>query len=255
MPSNNVIIFDLDETLGYFVQFGIFIDCLEEYYNRKICGNEFFYIMDLYPEFTRPYIINILQYILEKKKSKNCDKVMIYTNNQGERLWVENIKNYFEYKINNILFDKIIAAFKVDGVRIEPNRTSHNKSVEDIYRCVNKLPKNIRICFVDDQYHDEMINELVYYIKVEPYFHSIDFMEMMNRYIRFNNIEDYKFTIKMKKLLSRYNYKTVIKDKEEYIIDGIVGKKLFLHIKKFFNKNIKKTQKIREKNSKTFKKY
>ena len=39
--NNRVIIFDLDETLGYFVELGIFIDCLEEFYNKKIENKEF----------------------------------------------------------------------------------------------------------------------------------------------------------------------------------------------------------------------
>ena len=29
-----VVIFDLDETLGYFVEFGIFYDCLNRYLNK-----------------------------------------------------------------------------------------------------------------------------------------------------------------------------------------------------------------------------
>ena len=63
LNNNRVIIFDLDETLGYFVELGIFTDCLEEYYNKKIEKEEFFKILDLYPEFIRPYMLTILKYI------------------------------------------------------------------------------------------------------------------------------------------------------------------------------------------------
>jgi hypothetical protein len=235
MRNNNpVIIFDLDETLGYFVELGIFIDCLEEYYNKKIEKEDFFKILDLYPEFIRPYMLSILKYILIKKEENKCYKVMIYTNNQGEKYWVENIKNYFEYKLNNKVFDKIIAAFKVDGKRIELNRTSHNKSVEDLFRCV-KLPKNIEICFVDDQYHEQMVDDRVFYIKVEPYVYKIYFDDMIKRYMNSYKFIDENFIKEMNILYKKYNYKVVIKDEEEYKVDKIVSKKLFSHIKNFFN--------------------
>ena len=239
---NNVIIFDLDETLGYFVEFGIFIECLEEYYKKKINNEEFFKILDLYPEFIRPYMLSILKYISIKKEEKKCYKVMIYTNNQGERTWVENIKNYFEYKLNNKLFDKIIAAFKVDGKQIELNRTSHNKSVNDLFRCV-KLQKNVKICFIDDQYHEEMINEQVFYIKVKRYLYNLDFNEMIERYINSHKLIDTNFIKEMNFLYKKYNFKVMNKDDDEYKIDEIVSKKLFSHIKKFLNHNNKKTYK------------
>ena len=240
--NNRVIIFDLDETLGYFVELGIFIDCLEEYYNKKIENKEFFKILDLYPEFIRPYMLSILKYISIKKEEKKCYKVMIYTNNQGEKSWVENIKNYFEYKLNNKLFDKIIAAFKVDGKRIELNRTSHNKSVDDLFRCV-KLPKNIKICFIDDQYHEQMVDDQVFYIKVEPYLYPIDFNEMIKRYVNSHGLIDENFIKEMNNLYKKYNYKVINKDEEEYKIDKIVSKKLFSHIKNFLNDNNRKTYK------------
>ena len=32
----------MDETLGYFVQFGIFWDALQEYFNHSLTDNDFF---------------------------------------------------------------------------------------------------------------------------------------------------------------------------------------------------------------------
>ena len=50
-----IVVFDLDETLGYFTQLGIFWDSIGEYLNSKgmpkLTQNDFNCILDLYPEF------------------------------------------------------------------------------------------------------------------------------------------------------------------------------------------------------------
>ena len=103
-----VVVFDLDETLGSFGQFGSFCMLLDDYYNddNKAYGmfNE---LLDLYPEYPRPYILNVLRYLLQKRKDGKCKAVMIYTNNQGERAWVEHIKTYFETKLQSKIFEQI----------------------------------------------------------------------------------------------------------------------------------------------------
>ena len=150
-----IVVFDLDETLGYFTEFGIFWDCLNNYIkseNKKALTQENFNdILDLYPEFLRPNIINILSYLKTKKKSKCCHKMMIYTNNQGPKQWAHNIVSYFESKIKHKLFDQIISAFKINGTRMEICRTSHVKSHKDFIKCT-KLPASAEICFLDDNF-------------------------------------------------------------------------------------------------------
>ena len=65
---NNIIVFDLDETLGYFTQLGIIWECLINEIDNNLLN--FFNTLDLYPEFLRPNIFNILNYIKKKKKQK-----------------------------------------------------------------------------------------------------------------------------------------------------------------------------------------
>ena len=53
------IIFDVDETLGYFSQLGSFIDAIS-FYNKDFSGSvfeRFNEILDLFPEFVRPKMI------------------------------------------------------------------------------------------------------------------------------------------------------------------------------------------------------
>ena len=111
-----IVVFDLDETLGYFTEFGIFWDSLAYYLKCKdkytLTQDDFNDILDLYPEFLRPNIVNILTYLKEQKKTNCCHKMMIYTNNNGPPEWAHHIISYFEKKINYKLIDQIIAAFK-----------------------------------------------------------------------------------------------------------------------------------------------
>lgn len=91
-----IVVFDLDETLGYFTEFGIFCDCLNYYFkNNEYSEKNFNELLNLFPEFLRPKILSILQYLKIKKKENKCYKVMIYTNNQGDKSWAMNIKKLF----------------------------------------------------------------------------------------------------------------------------------------------------------------
>jgi FMN phosphatase YigB (HAD superfamily) len=163
-----IVVFDLDETLGYFVEFSIFLDCISNYLKRtnneyQITQTDFNQILDLYPEFIRPNIVQILSYLKNKKQMRDCKKLMIYTNNQGPRTWANQIISFFESKIEYKLIDQIIGAFKINGKRVELCRTSHDKSHNDLIRCT-KIPRNTEICFIDDVYHQEMVNKNIYYI-------------------------------------------------------------------------------------------
>lgn len=101
--NSKMVVFDLDETLGYFMELGIFWDSLIEYIkyqkiNQPINQDLFNNILDLYPEFLRPNIIEILKYLKKKKEKKHCNKLLIYTNNQGPSEWANYIIKYFEKK-------------------------------------------------------------------------------------------------------------------------------------------------------------
>jgi hypothetical protein len=65
-----------------------------------------------------------------------------------------------------------VAAFCVNGVRVEMGRTSDAKSHADLVRCT-RVPPHTQICFVDDALHPAMMNERVYYIRVHPYYAAL----------------------------------------------------------------------------------
>ena len=247
-----IVVFDLDETLGYFVELSIFILVLEEFLNKKISSEEIFKLLDLFPEFLRPKILTILDYLKSKKSKSNKIKVMIYTNNQGPRCWVTSIKDYFENKLNYKLFDQIIAAFKVKGKRIEMCRTTHSKTVNDFLNCT-QLPKETKICFLDDQYHEDMESENVYYINVKPYYHTLSFNEMAERYYDNNSINKPRaeFVNSIVELMDKKHFNVIAKDEKEQKIDEIVSKKIISHLYDFFKLNINnKTRKYSKRNNK-----
>ena len=179
--TGKVVVFDLDETLGHFAELGMFCDALEHFNKTNISKQHFFEIIDLFSSCLRPNILDILGYLRQKKRRGECEKVMVYTNNQGPRQWTENISSYFDDKLHTKLFDNIVCAFKVRGKRVEMLRTTHEKTVKDLVNCT-KIPEDTKICFLDDQYHPYMKHNNVYYINIKPYVYEYPFDEMGDLY-------------------------------------------------------------------------
>ena len=102
MPNNNnansaspfkIVVFDLDETLGYFTEFGIFCDCLNEYFkNEDYSDTHFNELLDLYPEFIRPKMINALQYLKSKNSSKKKRATNLHSLSQSSSTLRKQLK-------------------------------------------------------------------------------------------------------------------------------------------------------------------
>jgi hypothetical protein len=231
-----IVVFDLDETLGYFVEMAIFWNCLQLFLEKEKL--DFFEIFELYPEFLRPNILNILEYIKEKKKVGHCYKLFIYTNNQGSKVWIQQIIDYFEKKLEYKLFDRILCAFKIHGKRVETCRTTPQKTYTDFIRCT-KITKNTKICFLDDHYYPNMKNENVYYIYVKPYYHDLPFHVMIQRYIDSQREkktipDETPFYENMKNQMKMYPFTLVEKSQKDYNFDLILGEEILEHLHHFF---------------------
>jgi len=199
--------------------------------------NEF---LDLYPEFLRPNILNILDYLKKQKRNGICDAVMIFTNNHGSPSWVEYIKKYLENKIQYKLFDKVIGAYEVDGIIREKCRTGHEKSYHDLLRCCN-IHTPVKVCFIDDLLHKGMINPNVDYIKINPYVFHLHPQIIVERALKSHYVKKYIhddaffknfMIVKMSKFRFHFEKKTKI----EYDIDIIATKKTFHYIENFLNR-------------------
>ena len=181
MPK--IITFDLDETLGSFGDLYVLWEILVPWIPPSIPPATLFReLLTIFPEFLRPGILPILQYLHQQKKGGHCSRIFLYTNNQCPSAdWINRILFYFHETCPD-LFDQAICAFKIGDQRIEPLRTTHSKTYNDLIRC-SLLPKNAEFCFVDNSYHPKMIHERVYYIQPRSYQHGLSGLQIMDRFM------------------------------------------------------------------------
>jgi hypothetical protein len=248
-----IIVFDLDETLGSFGDLYILWTGLNKIhtYHKDKTQEIFNNIIDIYPEFLRYGILNILDFLYSKKASGECDKLFIYTNNICTPPWVSLIVEYINYKlkIKDNLFDKIISAFKINNKIIELSRTQREKTSNDLIRCT-LLPKTTEICFIDDTYHRDMINEKVYYIQPYPYHHGLSSNAIIKRFILSQQGSEFIQEAKMKDTFDEYISDWFYFHKKDLNpetqktneTDVFVAQKMMYHIKEFFYLTNKKNR-------------
>lgn len=259
---NKVVVFDLDETIGSFGELMVLWNCLElikEKYHLSYELNQdlFNLFLDLYPECLRYGILVIFEYLLHKKKKGECSKIFVYTNNKGSPHWPNKIKEYIDYKLNVTGFiDKIIHAFKINNIIIEPMRTDVKKKYTDFIRC-SILSKKTEICFIDDTYYHKMKHDKIYYIQPKGYNHKLLLSQILNRFFESEffmkkilyektdreNIIDFITSCFKEQYPNEYNNQLTI----EMPIDVLISQKIMYHIKDFFyltTRNLK-TRKIK----------
>ena len=201
VKSKKIVVFDMDETLGHFVQLGSFVDIIE-YNDITLTQRDFNELLDLYPELLRPDIFKILEYVAQKKKKKQCSGVYIYTNNQGPKSWGISIMKYFHNKLNYSLFDDLIGAYKIRGLLNEPRRSTNYKTYDDI-KTITKVDNNTQICFLDDQRHEQMIHPNIFYIYVPDYTQTLSNKEMVGRFLE-SSLYNRLFSERNKALLKKH---------------------------------------------------
>jgi hypothetical protein len=259
---NKVVVFDLDETIGSFGELMNIWNSLEKLkeinswpieFNQELFNR----FLDLYPECLRHGILVIFEYLLYKKKSGECHKIFIYTNNKGSPNWPSKIRNYIDYKLNTVgLIDQIINAFKINNVIIEPMRTNIKKTYTDFIRC-SILPKNTEICFIDNTYYSKMVQDKIYYIQPKSYNHKLLRSVIRSRLFEspffFQIIQsnlsnkpasiDYINEFFLREYPNDYTHQNTI----ETPIDIIISQKIMYHIKEFFYLTTRhiKTKKIK----------
>ena len=229
-----VIVFDFDETIGYFHQLAVLVNSIESFLNKKINTRQLNVILDMFFSiFFRPHLKEILDFLKTYKNTKNkvkkIDKVLIYTNNQGPKSWVKNINRSLDPKEE--IFDQIIHAFMANGKRVELKRTSHDKNFEDLVSC-SRIHSDTQVCFLDDQKHSIMHNDNVYYLQVRPYVHNVLMQNMLIKCASKLSLHESNFMRHCKNVLK---LKFPLKTKESLKIDGIVSKRILECLKEFLD--------------------
>lgn len=161
------VIFDLDETLGYFTELSIIWGCLQSVYKAKgqYTFNKLCEVFE--NDYFRPGIFKVFRFL---KKQGDAVRVILYTNNTGSMEWLRLILNFIEMKagVNN-LFYKIVPGYK-PGQRTGPcRRSSFDKTYPEIVRCAS-IPADAKIIFFDDLWHSQMNAKEVTYVRVKAYY-------------------------------------------------------------------------------------
>ena len=96
-----IVVFDMDETLGHFLQLNIFWSILKEYYvenNYKYNKTDLFKLIDTFNLFLRPQIIEILNDALPS----NIKVGMYITHANGAGVKLQNARGDFSKMIKSI---------------------------------------------------------------------------------------------------------------------------------------------------------
>ena len=148
------IVFDFDETIGYFEQI---IDMIR--HTKKTSKLEVFEFFNLFPFVFRTNIFDIFSYIVRLKKEKKIKTVILYSNNNND-VFISYVLSYIHETLNFSLFDLTISLKQTKN---------KNKNIGDLLNYSNGLlNKKSSIFFIDDKEYDDM-KSIKYYIKFESY--------------------------------------------------------------------------------------
>ena len=155
-----LIVFDMDETIGAFTALSRDLIAIQPHLQNYALMK---HIIDTNPTYLRPHMLEILKQVYTAKMF-HALTVVVYTSNANTE-WVMMILHYINSALhaNNPLFDYVLDASQ---------RTTPEKSLEDLMDRTNVRPKQtqeLRIFFVDDQYHPGMIGKEVVYFHITPY--------------------------------------------------------------------------------------
>ncbi len=228
---NKIIVFDLDETLGQFTELHSIYKCLIKVLDRDLNQSEFNKLLDLYPEFLRPGIITILEFLYYKKQNGVFSRLFLYTNNQCGGNWVKFIINYFHLKVKALdkpLFEEPICAFKIRNKIVNIRRSTQSKIYGDLIQCAMFPPTTTEVCFIDNTYYEHMCDDRVYYILPQSYNHpltKIDIIKRIEKWI----LPDYdKFVDLIKKAINENMRPTL-----SYETEMNITKKIMFHVREF----------------------
>jgi hypothetical protein len=167
--KNYIVLFDLDETLGYFQHISMFFDEEIQKNPKKSKKEIIFKLLDENPTSFRINLFSLLSLLKrEKRKHKNI-RIALFTNNQGPKYWYTSIVEYLNNKLKYKLFDTVIGPYKIGSYQVEPYRTTHNKSILDIARILDIDVNKSKVIMFDDQYHTNMLHQNVKYIHLNEY--------------------------------------------------------------------------------------
>ena len=217
--QNKLVVFDMDETLGYFSQLYVIWTSLVKLSNSKLSVFDFYRLSDIYIFYYHPTVFKTLKFLKD-----NNIKTIIFTNNQGLYWWPKLIALYLNYKVtgeNSTSYEKnvfktVIGSYILQNKINDKRRTSVMKKFSDL-KNIMKLNNNSKVLFLDDQDHPEMRSPSVDYFRFPQYVIMLPPTSIVNiflhsiygkQFIQKNNISINFFIKYIFIALNKYNLTT-----------------------------------------------
>jgi hypothetical protein len=162
--KHKMIVFDLDQTLGFFDQMVYIIN--------QTRAEIYAPLFELFPEIFRPQLFELLHSLALLKKNKRVKGIVLYSNNRNED-FVKQLIQYIHSKLGCSLFEPVLTYHS-------PERTTHEKSYHDLFACIKDGNTHL-FCFIDDKYHERMNHVDIYYIRSEAYQYILEEKEVNTR--------------------------------------------------------------------------
>jgi hypothetical protein len=162
--KHKIIVFDLDQTLGFFDQIVYIINQTRlEIYAP---------LFELFPEIFRPQLFELLHSLALLKKNNRVKGIVLYSNNRNDD-FVQQVIQYIHTKLGYLIFEPVITYHSVE-------RTTREKSYHDLFACIKDGNTHL-FCFIDDKYHERMNHVHIYYIRSEAYQYILEEQDVNNR--------------------------------------------------------------------------
>ena len=156
---------DMDETLGHFAQASLLWGATKKDV-ITLSSDELVACLLEVPGLFNPDLLNIISVLRRGKVRGKVGKVVVYTNNVGERSWPETVCKAINTVAGGHIIDDVIAGYRGRGDTNEPRRTTSHKTLSDLRHCVGEAPFYV---FVDNEHHPGMVSSVVKYIRVTPH--------------------------------------------------------------------------------------
>lgn len=159
---NKCVVFDLDETIGFFAQLYTIAKTFETTTKYKLQQH---HIVTLYKHFYnifRPGIFTLLAYAQLLKEKYNI-YIVLYTNTIMDDIWVDAFLQY-TYDMVKLEFNSVMNLNS-------KCRSSTKKNLRDLYKCNSSLNSASHIMIIDNKTHKRLLDKNILYVLVKTYYY------------------------------------------------------------------------------------
>ena len=161
------IVFDLDETIGYFSQlYAIYIK-MKQIYKIDASISQLHSLFEKHLKVFRPGIFLLFAYINILKESNKQLITVLYTNTTLPNIWIRAIVSFIEKKIHINHEERRLFDFVIDVTH--PSRKTLKKNIADLTN-ICKIPSDkVAILFIDNLKHASINHKCMIYTQVYSY--------------------------------------------------------------------------------------